>query len=169
MRVYLDHNATTPVREEAIEAMAEVLGRAWGNPSSVHAEGAAARAAVERARAQVADLLGAAPDEVVFTAGATEANNTALRGCARAGERPGSLVASAAEHPSVDAPLAALEAAGWRILRVPVDAEGLLDPEALAATLRPDTALVTILWGNNETGVLQPLERVASACASAAS
>src|SRR5262245_20252786 len=122
--------------------MAEVLGRAWGNPSSVHAEGAGARAAVERARPQVADLLGAGPDEVVVTAGATEANSPALRGCARAGERPGSLVACAAGHPSVDAPLAALEAAGWRILRVPVDVEGLLDPEALAATLRPDTALV---------------------------
>src|SRR5262245_37518996 len=130
--------------------MAEVLGRAWGNPSSVHAEGAAARAAVERARAQVADLLGAEPDEVVFTAGATESNNTAIRGCARAAGRPGSVVASAAEHPSVEAPLAALEADSWHVLRVPVDAEGLLGADALAAALRPDTALVTILWGNNE-------------------
>jgi cysteine desulfurase len=162
MRVYLDHNATTPVRDEAIEATSAALRRDWGNPSSVHAEGAAARAAVERARAEVAALLGAEPDEVVFTAGATESNNTAIRGCARAGEPPGSVVASAAEHPSVDAPLAALEAAGWRILRVPVDAEGLLDPDAVAAALRPDTALVTILWGNNETGVLQPIERIAA-------
>jgi cysteine desulfurase len=160
--VYLDHNATTPVRDEAIEATERALHHAWGNPSSVHAEGAAARAVVEQARAQVAALLGAEPDEVVFTAGATESNNAAIRGCAQGRERPGSLVASAAEHPSVDAPLAALEAAGWRVARVPVDAEGLLDPEAVAAALAPDTALVTLLWGNNETGVVQPLERIAA-------
>ncbi len=160
-RVYLDHNATAPVRDEAIEAMQAALRRAWGNPSSVHAEGAAARAVVERARAEVAGLLGAEPDEIVFTAGATESNNTAIRGCAGAPGRPGTLVASAAEHPSVDAPLAALEAAGWRVARVAVDADGLLDPEAVAAALAPDTALVTLLWGNNETGVVQPLERIA--------
>jgi cysteine desulfurase len=161
MRVYLDHNATTPVREEALLAMERALRETWGNPSSVHAEGAAARAAVERARAEVAGLLGTEPDAVVFTAGATESNNTAIRSAARAAGRPGSLVASAAEHPSVDAPLAALEASGWRIARVPVDAEGLLDPDAVAAAIAPDTALVTLLWGNNETGVVQPLERIA--------
>src|SRR5262245_35341662 len=161
-RVYLDHNATTPVRAEAILAMEAALRRCWGNPSSVHAEGAAARAEVERARAEVAALLGAEPEEIVFTAGATEANNTAIRGCARAPERPGRIVASAAEHPSVDAPLAALEAAGWRIARVPVDAEGLLDPEAVVAALAPETALVTLLWGNNETGVVQPLAQIAA-------
>jgi len=161
LRVYLDHNATTPVRAEAIHAMEAALQRAFGNPSSVHAEGTAARAVVERARAEVAALLGAEPEEVVFTAGATESNNTAIRGCADRAA-PGSIVASAAEHPSVDAPLAALAAAGWRIARVPVDAEGLLDPEAVAAALAPDTALVTCLWGNNETGVIQPLERIAA-------
>jgi cysteine desulfurase len=116
---------------------------------------------VERARAEVAALLGAEPEEVVFTAGATEANNTALEACRRAGGRPGSVATSAVEHPSVEAPLAALEAAGWRVVRVPVDAEGLLDPEAVVAALAPDTVLVTLLWGNNETGVLQPLERIA--------
>jgi len=160
-RVYLDHNATTPVRDEAIQAMEAALHRAWGNPSSVHAEGMAARAVVENARAEIAALLGAEPDEVVFTAGATESNNTAIRGCAQAVACPGSLVTSAAEHPSVDAPLAALEAAGWRVTRVPVDADGLLDAEAVAAALAPDTALVTLLWGNNETGVVQPLARIA--------
>jgi cysteine desulfurase len=160
-RVYLDHNATTPVRAEAIRAIEEALRRGWGNPSSVHAEGAAARALVERSRAQVAALLGAEPDEVVFTAGATESNNTAILGLLRRAGRPGGVVASTAEHPSVEGPLAALEAAGWRIDRVAVDAEGLLDPEAVAAALAPDTALVTLLWGNNETGVVQPLERIA--------
>jgi cysteine desulfurase len=161
MRVYLDHNATTPVREEALAAMQAALRLHWGNPSSVHAEGAGARALVERAREQVAALLGALPDEVVFTAGASEANNTALLGLLRSGARPGSIVSSSVEHPSVDAPLEALAQAGWRIARVPVDAEGLLDPEAVAAALAPDTALVSLLWGNNETGVVQPLEAIA--------
>ena len=161
MRVYLDHNATTPVREEAQAAMQAALRLHWGNPSSVHAEGAAARALVERGREQVAALLGALPDEVVFTAGASESNNTALFGCLRSGAAPGSIVSSGVEHPSVDAPLEALAQAGWRIVRVPVDAEGLLDPEAVAAALAPDTALVSLLWGNNETGVVQPLEAIA--------
>src|SRR3990172_9757373 len=113
MRVYLDHNATTPVRAEACAAIDAALRLHWGNPSSVHAEGAAARACVERGREEVAALLGALPDEVVFTAGATESNNTALQGCRRSAERPGSIVSSAVEHPSVDAPLEALAQAGW--------------------------------------------------------
>jgi cysteine desulfurase len=161
MRVYLDHNATTPVREEALVAMHDALARAWGNPSSVHGEGAAARALVERAREEVAALLGAEPGEIVFTAGATEANNQVLQGLLRRGGAPGRVVSSAVEHPSVEGPLEALEAAGWRVVRVPVDAEGLLDPEAVIAALAPDTALVTLLWGHNETGVVQPLEAIA--------
>ena len=161
MRVYLDHNATTPVRAEAIDATLAALRDGWGNPSSVHAEGAAARARVERARESVARLLGAEPDEVVFTAGATESNNTAIRACAARASGPGSIVTSAAEHPSVDAPLDALAAAGWRIVRVPLDAEGLLDPERVAGAIAPDTVLVTLLWGNNETGVIQPLAELA--------
>jgi cysteine desulfurase len=159
--VYLDHNATTPLREEAVAAMQAALRGAWGNPSSVHAEGAAARALVERGRAEVAGLLGADPEEVIFTAGATEANNTVLQGLRYRGGAPGSVVSSTAEHPSVEAPLAALEAAGWRVVRVGVDREGLLDPDAVVAALAPDTALVTLLWGNNETGVLQPLAAIA--------
>ncbi len=161
MRVYLDHNATTPVRAEAIAAIESALRLHWGNPSSVHAEGAAARALVERGRETVAALLGAEPEEVIFTAGATESNNTALQGCRHFAARPGSIVSSTVEHPSVDAPLEALAQAGWRIVRVPVDENGLLDPEAVAAALTPDTALVSLLWGNNETGVLQPLEAIA--------
>lgn len=162
MRVYLDHNATTPVRAEAVAAMESALRVHWGNPSSVHAEGAAARALVERGRERVAALLGAEPDEVLFTAGATESNNTALLGCLRSDGRPGGIVSSTAEHPSVDAPLDALARAGWRVTRVPVDGEGLLDPEAVAEALAPDTALVSLLWGNNETGVVQPLEAIAA-------
>jgi len=161
MRVYLDHNATTPVRAEVLAAMQEAFARAWGNPSSVHAEGAAARALVDRAREAVAGLLGAESGDLVFTAGATESNNQVLQALRHRGGPPGSVVSSAAEHPSVEAPLEALEAAGWRVVRVPVDAEGLLDPDAVEAALAPDTALVTLLWGHNETGVVQPLEAIA--------
>jgi cysteine desulfurase len=163
MRIYLDHNATTPVRDEVADAMAAALRGCFGNPSSVHAEGAAARAEVERARERVAALLACQPGEVLFTAGATEANNTALgpllrawAGCKR------HVVSSNAEHPSVEEPLAALEREGWRVTRLPVSSDGLLDPEQLAASIGPDTALVSLLWANNETGVVQPMAGLAA-------
>jgi cysteine desulfurase len=142
--------------------MAAALRGCFGNPSSVHAEGAAARAEVERARERVAGLLGCQPREVLFTAGATEANNTALGPLLRAwaGDKR-HVVSSNAEHPSVEEPLAALEREGWRVTRLPVSPGGLLDPEQLAAALAPDTALVTLLWANNETGVVQPMARLA--------
>jgi cysteine desulfurase len=161
MRIYLDHNATTPVRDEVAVAMLRALRESWGNPSSVHAEGAAARAAVERARDAVAALLGVGPREVFFTAGASEANNTVLARIAGSAAAPGRhVVSSNVEHPSVEAPLAALEAHGVRVTRLAVDAEGLLDPDALEAALEPDTALVSLLYANNETGVLQPLAEI---------
>jgi len=162
MRIYLDHNATTPVREEVAAAMAAALRGCFGNPSSIHAEGAAARAEVERARERVAGLLACEPREVLFTAGATEANNTALGPLLRAwaGDKR-HVVSSNAEHPSVEEPLAALEREGWRVTRLPVSPGGLLDPEQLAESLGPDTALVTLLWANNETGVVQPMARLA--------
>lgn len=162
MRIYLDHNATTPVREEVADAMQAALRGCFGNPSSVHAEGAAARAEVERARERVAGLLGCEPREVLFTAGATEANNTALSPLLRAwaGDKR-HVVSSNAEHPSVEEPLAALEREGWRVTRLPVSPDGLLGPEQLAAAIGPDTALVTLLWANNETGVVQPMQSLA--------
>jgi len=162
VRIYLDHNATTPVREAVAEAMAASLREGFGNPSSVHAEGAAARAAVERAREALAALLGCSPRELLFSAGATEASNTAL-GPWLAGEAGARrhVVSSNVEHPSVEEPLAALERAGWQVTRLSVAPDGLLDPDALAAAIRPDTALVTLLWANNETGVVQPMERLA--------
>jgi cysteine desulfurase len=163
MRVYLDHNATSPLRDEVVEAMTRVLRGIHGNPSSTHEEGRAARAVVDRARASVASLIGVQSDDVLFTAGATEANNTALIGRLglRSGEA-GHLVTSAAEHPSIEAPLEALERAGWRVARVGVDSEGLLDAAQVEAAIEPDTALVSILWANNETGVLQPMEQIAT-------
>jgi cysteine desulfurase len=162
MRIYLDHNATTPVRDEVAAAVLRVLRDVAGNPSSAHAEGAAARAEVERARERVATLVGAKPGDVVFTSGATESNNLALHGVANAGSRR-HLVTSAAEHPSVEEPLAALASEGFRVTRIAVDAEGLVDPDAIAAAITPDTALVSILWANNETGVVQPMARIAEA------
>ena len=164
MRIYLDHNATTPLRDEVVEAMARVLRDCYGNPSSVHAEGAAARAAVERARERAAALVGAEPDEIVFTAGATEANNAALHG-ALAGAGPGAgLVTTAVEHPSVEEPAAALEARGHPVIRVPVDAEGRMDLGALREALAPPVRLASLLLANNETGVLQDAAPAAALC-----
>src|SRR5262249_48871739 len=134
----------------------------WGNPSSVHAEGAAARAAVERARESVAALLGVRPREVFFTSGASEANNTALGAFAGPDTSRRHVVTTSVEHPSVEAPPAALEGRGLAGRRVQVDREGLVELAALAATLRSDTALVSILYAHNETGVLQPLARIAA-------
>jgi len=161
MRIYLDHNATTPVRDEVAAAVARVLREVPGNPSSAHAEGARARAEIEESRERVAALFAVDARAVIFTSGATESNNLALQGVARGG-RGRHLVTSAAEHPSVEEPLAALEADGFRVTRVPVDRDGLLDPAAVEAAIGPDTALVSILWANNETGVVQPLEALAA-------
>ena len=156
MRIYLDHNATTPLRPEVLEAMCAALRDLPGNPSSTHAEGAAARAALEQARAQVAAAIGAAPGTILFTSGATESNNTALAGCLRAAEAAGrrEIVTSCVEHPSVSEPLSALEQRGWRVQRLAVHRDGLLDPDLFAAALGAHTALAAILWANNETGVV---------------
>lgn len=161
MRIYLDHNATTPVRDEVVAAMVRALREVPGNPSSAHGEGAAARATIERARERVAALVGARSREVVFTSGATESNHLAIHGVVRASNRR-HLITSAAEHPSVEEPLAQLEAEGFRVTRLGVDAEGRVDPSALAAAIGPDTALVSLLWANNETGVIQPIEALAA-------
>jgi cysteine desulfurase len=159
MRVYLDHNATSPLRDEVVAAMTRVLRDGYGNPSSVHEEGRAARAEVDRARESVASLLGVDSGEVLFTGGATESNNTVLLGLlpAQAGDRR-HIVTTAVEHPSIEAPLELLEAQGWEVTRVGVDRDGLLDLAEVAGAIRPDTALLSVIWANNETGVLQPME-----------
>lgn len=158
MRIYLDHNATTPVRDEVVRAMTDALRNTFGNPSSVHAEGAEARAAIERARGQVASLLSVPARAVLFTSGATEANNMVLFGV------PGecALVASTADHPSVEAPLVAWESRGRPVVRVPVDREGLLDPGAVDAALARGASLLSLILANNETGVLQPVAELAA-------
>jgi cysteine desulfurase len=163
VRIYLDHNATTPLREEVVEAMVQVLRSNFGNPSSAHAEGCEARAALEQARVHIAALLGANPGEILLTGGATEANNTALLGVLRARPEAGRhVVSTAIEHPSVEAPLAQLEREGWRVTRVGVGTHGRVDADEVAAAIGPDTALVSVIWANNETGVVQPLERIAT-------
>jgi cysteine desulfurase len=162
MRIYLDHNATTPVRPEVADAMDGALREVYGNPSSVHAEGAAAKAEIGRARERVASLLGVAAGEILFTGGATEANNTALLGVLRSRAGRGrQVVTTTVEHPSVEAPLAVLEREGWRVTRVPVDEDGCVDPDEFGDAIADDTAMVTAIWANNETGVLQPLARIA--------
>jgi len=163
MRVYLDHNATTPLRPEVVAAMDEALRSNYGNPSSTHAEGALARAAVERARAEVAALLGVAPSELIFTSGATEANNTALLGALAARPERRHVVSTTIEHPSVEEPLRALEQRGVRITRTPVDRDGRLDLQALSASIREDTAFVAVILANNETGVVQEVAKIAEA------
>jgi cysteine desulfurase len=153
--IYLDHNATTPVHPEVLDAMLPYLREHHGNPSSAHAYGRTARAAVDRARAQVAALIGAAADEVVFTAGGTEATNLALHGVLAGAPRRG-LVTTVAEHPATAEVVTCLEGQGARVTRVPLAATGLVDLAALAAALDADTALVTILHAHNETGAVQP-------------
>ncbi len=160
--IYLDHNATTPIAPEVLEAMLPYLREHFGNPSSAHVFGQRAKSAVEAAREQVAQLLGAAPAQVVFTGGGTEANNLAIFGVTRESPRR-HLVTSVIEHPATSAPCARLEAHGWRVSRIGVDAEGRVDAQEVAAALTDDTALVTIMHANNETGALQPIREVASA------
>lgn len=169
MRIYLDHNATTPVRDEVVEVMLGALRDAWGNPSSTHAEGAAARRLVDRARDEVAALLGVSPDEVFFTGGATESNNAVLQGVLRAAGPAGRALVSTAEHPSVLEPCERLEQElGTAVTRLPVDGDGRLDRDALAEALaRGDATLVSLIWANNETGVVQPMAELADRVASA--
>ena len=160
--VYLDYNATTPIAPEVLAAMRPFLEGDFGNPSSSHAYGLRAREAVAVARRQVADLMGAHPEEIYFTGGATEANNLAIQGAARALADRRHLVTSAIEHPSVLAPIRALEAQGWDVTIVPVDAFGRVPVAAAARAIREDTALVSIMHANNETGTLQPVCEIAA-------
>jgi cysteine desulfurase len=159
--IYLDHNASTPLRPEAARALADASERFFGNASSAHAFGAEARAALSRARSQVASLAGVAPDALVFTSGATESNNTVL--CQ---VRPGEgVVMSATEHPSVLEAAAALRACGARVTVLEVERDGRLDPTRFAAVLTPETALASVQWANSETGVIQPIAELAGKAA----
>jgi cysteine desulfurase len=160
--IYLDHNATTPLAPEVADAMRPLLETGWGNPSSSHVFGLRARRAIDRARGQVADLLGCDADEVVFTGGGTEANNMAIQGVAYAQrERGRHLVISAVEHPAVSEVCAWLIGLGWELTVVPVDGVGRVDPDAVARALRDDTVLVSVMHANNEVGTIQPIAQIA--------
>jgi cysteine desulfurase len=162
--IYLDHNATSPLRPEARDAMLPWLAGRPANPSSVHRFGHSARMAVETARAQVAALMGADPEMVVLTGGGTEANNLAIYGAAlRPGASGQRIVTSAIEHPSVLQVCAALEARGFDVARVRPDRRGAVDPEAILDAAGPGTVLVSLMLANNETGVLQEVGDLARA------
>lgn len=163
MRVYLDHNATTPLDPLVLEAMLPYLSELFGNPSSVHSFGREARRALEEARETIARLIGADEKEaLVFTSGGTEADNFAIKGAAYAHrERGRHLITSAVEHPAVLETLRHLSREGFDVTLLPVDPEGLLDLEALERALRQDTILISLMHANNETGVLFPLAEVA--------
>lgn len=160
--IYLDHNASTPQLAAVTRAQLPFLEGPRGNPSSVHAAGRSARQALEEARAQVASLLGAAPADMVFTSGATEANNLALHGVTAV--RGGGLLLSTVEHPSVARVADHLADSGVNVGFLEVDAAGRVDPGELRHLLRPGIALVSVMLANNETGVLQPIRELAAVC-----
>lgn len=162
--VYLDNNATTRPAPEVIEAMAPFLADLWGNPSSMHAFGGQVARHLEVARASVADFLGAErPEEIVFNGCATEGDNHALFGVAAAWGKPGTIITSRVEHPAVLGPCLRLREMGHNVIEIGVDGEGLFDMAAYEAALaaNPGPKLVSVMWANNETGVLFPIRRIA--------
>ncbi|MBM4043031.1 MAG: cysteine desulfurase NifS [Planctomycetes bacterium] len=163
--IYLDNNATTRVAPEVAEAMRPFFGELYGNASSMHSFGGQVRHHVERAREQVAALLGADPSEIVFTSCGTESDNAALRGTveAHAGRRH-HVVTTRVEHPAVLSTCRYLASHGCRLTELPVDREGLLDLQMLEDLITDDTAIVSVMWANNETGVLFPIEEIARLC-----
>jgi cysteine desulfurase len=163
-RIYLDNNATTPVLLEVLEAMRPYFGEHFGNASSIHHHGQETRAAVERARDSVASLLGCRAAEVVFTSGGTESDNLAIAGMTAAGDH---VITSSIEHHAVLHACKHLEETGCDVTYVPVDGRGLVDPDDVRRALRPSTKLISVMMGNNETGVLQPVEEIGKIAAEA--
>ncbi len=163
MSIYLDHAATTPLRREVLDAMLPYLTEAFGNPSSAHAFGRAARAGLDEAHERVARCLNVEPREIVFTSGGTEANNLAIKGAAWAGKAHGHrIVTSSVEHHAVGHTLRYLEKFGFEVVELPVDRYGRVDPEQLEAALTDRTILVSIMLANNEVGTIQPIEDIAA-------
>ena len=158
--IYMDHSATTPVREEVVEAMLPFYREYFGNPSSVHAPGRAVRRAVEEAREKTALALGAEPTEIFFTAGGTESNNITLRGAAKKRGKPGHIITSSIEHHAVLDVCSELAAEGHRVTFLPVDQYGRISIDQLQAAITPDTFMISIMAANNEIGTLQPLAAI---------
>ncbi|HLD45939.1 MAG TPA: cysteine desulfurase family protein, partial [bacterium] len=163
--IYLDYNATTPIDKPVADAMQALLRENYGNPSSTHEYGLAAKKIVENARWQVATLLGAKSSEIVFTSGGSESNNTVIKGVAHSFcERGNHIITSQIEHPAVLNPCNFLEKQGYQITHVPVDCFGIIDPVDIEKAITPKTILVTIMHANNETGSLQPISDIATIC-----
>ncbi len=163
-RIYLDNSATTPVAAEVLEAMTPYFCEAYGNASSLHASGREARQAIEKGRAEIAAILGVSPSEIVFTSGATEANNLAIIGMAFAHQEKRHIITSKIEHHAVLHPCQWLESQGYEVTTLDVDKTGRIDLEQLKDTIRKDTLLVSIMAGNNEIGTLQPVEEIGAIC-----
>jgi cysteine desulfurase len=163
-KVYFDHAATTPVHPKVVEAMLPYLKEQFGNPLSLHSFGEGPREAVEAARAKVADLIGARPEEIYFTASGSEANNMAVKGIALMNRQKGQhMVVSAIEHQSVLNATQTLEKLGFEVTQVPVDQHGLVDPDDVVAAIRDDSTLVSVMHANNEIGIIEPVAEIARA------
>src|SRR3954467_8106872 len=161
MRIYLDHSATTPIDDRVIEAMLPYLRDKFGNASSVHQFGQEAHAAVDHARRQVAALINAKANELIFTSGGTEANNLALRGICEAAQAHGRhLIISNIEHPSVRGVVDYLEKQDWSVTRLPVYDNGIVRLEDVREALREDTILISVMMANNELGTIQPVGEI---------
>jgi len=163
-RVYLDNNASTPVLPEVLDAMSPYFGEHFGNASSIHHHGQETRAAVERARESVAELVGCRASEIVFTGSGTEADNLAIFGLMQPGDH---VISSTIEHHAVLNSCKHLQKMGHEVTYVPVDGRGLVDPDDVRRALRPNTKLISIMMANNETGVLQPVEEIGKIAAEA--
>jgi cysteine desulfurase len=159
--IYLDNNATTQVAEDVLEAMLPYFRELYGNPSSMHSFGGQVGQKIRIAREQVAALLGALPEEIIFTSCGTESDNAAIRSALATRPDKKHIITSRVEHPAIHALCAQLATQGYRITELPVDKNGLLDLENLEKNLTPDTAVVSLMWGNNETGVIFPVEKAA--------
>lgn len=158
MQIYLDYSATTPPRPEAVALMQQVMAEQWGNPSSLHQWGQRAALLLEQARMQVAELLNAEPESIAFTSGGTESDNLAVLGVAQQYSLPQHMIISSVEHSAISEPARLLEQWGWQITRLPVNAQGRIDPADLQAALQPNTVLVSVIYGQSEVGTLQPIE-----------
>ena len=157
MQIYLDYSATTPPRPEVVAAMQDVLTQQWGNPSSLHEWGQRAATVLEQARMQVAGLINAPAESIIFTSGGTEADNLAIMGVAQSYRRPQHIILSSVEHSAITEPAHLLKTWGWEVTRLPVDSQGRVDPSDLEAALQPNTVLVSIIYGQSEVGTLQPI------------
>ena len=164
MRIYLDNNASTPIHPAVLERMDRVLRDVWGNASSIHREGQAARRVLEEAREQVALLINAEPRDVVFTSGGTESNNAAIHGSVLSTGGRCHIVTSSIEHPSVLEPIRELARRGHPVSYVRCDSNGLISADEVIDSIRPDTGLVSLMLANNETGVIQPVQMVGRYC-----